>query len=532
MHRHLAVVWTLLLLVAGIGLAQSENAEPRPSTVGVNPETGQAYRVAPVKRVGGQYRFLDDEQSRVRLQFGMEAEVERLEEDTIWIRVYDSAKKSPAAPSVVEPPPLVSPETTSGRLNWLPTDDGLPRQGLWREGMDFGDFDGDGRDELVLPPARKARAGSAARPRIYRRISDGSWSVWDRARFPAQPYDYGDVAVLDFDGDGVLDLAFGMHLTGVQLFRGVGDGAFDRVEDFPPGQTFHSRSVQAVHLGSHRVLLALGEGMAGARPQSVDAIGRGVANRGLIGWIFADGETLRVDGDGAEIRFAFGDDFALGSPRGDGHAWLALGSRRLRAREVLVQFVVGEDGVGMQPQVLPLLHSSAYLSAVVFADTDGDGRDELYYGAQTTVAGEQRTLLDRYELGAGELTEWSGEPILAAASADGIWSLAAGDLNGDGFEDLVAGTGAGELWVYLADENGILRRDLSSDLPAARPSCVVRDLQVRRTSDATTEVFALFSGEAVSDPTTGSRVRGSGCEGGGRIAVWRVDAAPVAVSND
>ena len=489
----------------------------------VDPESGESYRVAPVELVRGQYRFMDEARTRIRLKFGVEARVERVEGDTVWIRVYESRKKK--APATVAVPPTVQdvvPPTTEGRLAWDPIDEGLPKEGLWREGMAFGDFDGDGGDELVVPPPRKARSYDAS-PRIYRRHGD-RWSAWGEASFPEQTYDYGDVAVLDYDRDGINDIALAMHLTGVQLMRGRGGGVFERVDGFPSGGTLHARSVVALEHGAGPLLLAFGEGMAGASPLRVETPTDGVVNRGLHGWGFVEGRFERIDGEGTEIRMGFGDDFAVGDPTGRGQHWLALGSLRLRAREVLVRLVEDEAGRRFEPSVLPLLQSSAYLGAVSFLDADGDGRDELYYGSQTTRKGTKRTHLDRYRMDPGE-EDWSGEAIVSIPSGDGIWSLAGGDLNGDGFDDVVAGTGGGEIWVFLADAQGALRRDLSLGLPEPSVACAVRDLVVRKGANGAPEVFALFSGEPVSDPT-GLATRGTGCENGGRIAAWKVREGP------
>jgi hypothetical protein len=85
----------------------------------------------------------------------------------------------------------------------------------------FGDFDDDGRDELVIARPGRHVAGQTAAGDVgvYRRLPDGSWpeqSNWNQASggVPGAPEAEdrlgAALAVGDFDGDGVDDLAIGV----------------------------------------------------------------------------------------------------------------------------------------------------------------------------------------------------------------------------------------------------------------------------------------------------------------------------------
>lgn len=109
---------------------------------------------------------------------------------------------------------------------------GLPTSGSWRNGGAVADMNEDGFVDLVLPPQR----GQAGLPSIFLGDGKGAWTPW-KIDFP-KSINYGTVVVADFDKDKHLDLAFGIHLTGVGVFLGNGKGQFRQIttglgEDFP-----------------------------------------------------------------------------------------------------------------------------------------------------------------------------------------------------------------------------------------------------------------------------------------------------------
>lgn len=83
----------------------------------------------------------------------------------------------------------------------------LPRHGEWRENFAIAAQAADIR--LIAPPARK----TLAPPKVWTRDPRGTWARQPQ-EFPRLAYDYGGVALGDFDADGHQDIALGMHLLG------------------------------------------------------------------------------------------------------------------------------------------------------------------------------------------------------------------------------------------------------------------------------------------------------------------------------
>ncbi|HEY0141411.1 MAG TPA: VCBS repeat-containing protein [Thermoanaerobaculia bacterium] len=108
----------------------------------------------------------------------------------------------------------------------------LPNNGSWRNTMSVADMNGDGHVDLVFPPER----GPAGAPSIFLGDSKGNWTFWD-IKFP-DAINYGSVVAADLNKDKIMDLAFGVHLTGIRAYLGDGKGKFTAVntglaDDFP-----------------------------------------------------------------------------------------------------------------------------------------------------------------------------------------------------------------------------------------------------------------------------------------------------------
>ncbi|HEX2832918.1 MAG TPA: VCBS repeat-containing protein [Thermoanaerobaculia bacterium] len=111
--------------------------------------------------------------------------------------------------------------------------EGLPNGGSWRNSLAVADMNEDGFVDLVTPAQRAA--GSNV-PTILLGDGKGHWSVWKDYKWPS-PINYGSVVAADFNKDKHMDLAFGLHLSGVAVYYGDGKGKFrestNLKRDFP-----------------------------------------------------------------------------------------------------------------------------------------------------------------------------------------------------------------------------------------------------------------------------------------------------------
>lgn len=73
------------------------------------------------------------------------------------------------------------------------------------------------------PPPGPARKSPTRVPQIFAGDGKGNFTLLTRYTFPRIAFDYGDVAVADFDGDASLGIALASHLQRIAVLLRRGD---------------------------------------------------------------------------------------------------------------------------------------------------------------------------------------------------------------------------------------------------------------------------------------------------------------------
>lgn len=515
----------------------------------VDEATQRRYRIEKLPKREGAYRWLNDKEAQFPL--GVTFEVVKHDEQWFWVKAWESkgrkileermskpkaeegSKDAPAKDQedlAVEEDPLPQlPE--EDRLQLEAFDRGLPDSGQWRNGFDVADMNEDGHLDIVFGASRKGRAY----PNIFLGDGKGDWKRW-RTKFPPLRYDYGDAAVADFDGDGHLDVAFGIHLSGIVALRGDGTGRFstwsEGIELDRPGKggaatSFSSRALEVAdwNRDGRPDIVALGEGPKGVKQGLAGVEGQMINTaRGHLVYLNQGDGTWKPHRPYTFNKITelnFGDDFKIEDLDRDGHLDVVSATSRMGNREILD---VGQASGELEHRTIDKLRSRGQISTVDTADVDQDGRGDLLVGYRSNKQGEWRTGVDLF-LGRADW-QWERKAVMGEASRKGTTAVASGDVDGDGHFDVVALTGEGEVLLFLGDGEGFFKREISPELPPSQEGCRGYGLKlVDLDGDAKDEVIAAFAGESVGYPGI-PRYHQPGCARGGSLRVWKaVNAA-------
>jgi hypothetical protein len=490
-------------------------------------DQGRLYFVDKLEKVEGRYSRLGGKM--VRTHWGIPIEVVREDDKFFYFKIYKvepgpvAGAAEPSAADVrkiVESYDVKVPEAHT--LSFAPWSDGLPKQGQWRHGFVIADINKDGHPDIIHGPARKSVSG----PVVLLGDGKGHWKRWAEARFPPAPYDYGDVAVGDLDGDGSLDLVMGVHLRGIIALKNDGKGTFSLISkglDMQnPGKGddasgFSSRAVTLADWNGDGKLdiVALGEGprlnIAASRGEG----GSGSNSQGLVIYLNqGDGSWKRKD-QGTGSNQVFGDAVEAADLNGDGRPDVVTASSAMGFKGLVN--LSRPDG-GWTITEIPELRKAAYIRSVAVADFDGDGKNDLVVGYVNSEL-SWRSGVDVFLARPGNT--WERKALSVVEGREAMTAVAAGDLNGDGKRDVVALSGEGRYLVFLGDGKGGFTREKAEELAQYPGRCrgyhvALADLD----GDGKDDIVSAFAGEGdpVYDPEY--------CNTGGGMLAWRTQAVP------
>ncbi len=387
-------------------------------------------------------------------------------------------------------------------LRFIPFGQGLPVSGQWREGFRIADMNGDGHPDIVHGSQRKV----AGPPVILLGDGKGSWAAWKEARFPRLAYDYGDIEVADFNRDGHLDVALAIHLHGLLVLMGDGQGGFSDSSagldfDAQGGSSFSSRALRAADWDGDGLpdLIAVSEG---PRPSGA----QGTNTKGIVVYLNAGEKGWRKT-SGTLSPGIFSDSLTLGDFDGDGHLDVATGTNMM-GRADLVNLWRANGTTQLVNLDFP--NRFHYAQAVVAGDFDQDGKADLAVGYVSLENEIWYAAIDIFYSRPGG--KWERRAVYREASKDSVIALAGGHLRDRNRRDLVALNAKGETKVFLSDGRGGFVTNTPA-LPVYGGGCRGAHVELADLDgDGRDEIVASFADE------------GPACPSGGGFAVWKAVA--------